>query len=424
MRILFLSNLFPPHGQGGYEEWCQEVAIQLREQEHEVIVLTSRHTSEGRSADDPNWVRRELHLEMELASLRNSVQFFTHRRRREQENLEILRSYISRFQPEAVVIWGMWNMVRSLPVLVEKLLPNQVVYYMGDYWPSLPNQFEYYWQTPTQHWLTQIPKSLLGVIARIMLAQERLLQPRFRRVLFPTNFMRQKLMEHGLQPKESVVIYGAADIAPYAAISKLRAVPAVGDSTEQGQKITLLCASYLRAEKGVHIAINALARLVHDYNFHNLELVIVGGGEQDYITFLEYLIRRHRLEGYVTFLGPQPKAVMPGIYQRTDVFLFTSVWQEPFGQVIVEAMAAGVPVVGSLVGGVSEILVENETGLTFPPDDAERLAAQVARLVRSPELREQLGRAGQIIAVERFDIHRMGEEIEAYLLKVVQENAT
>ena len=75
MRLLFLSNLYPPYGQGGYEEWCQEMATQLRARGHEIIVLTSRHALERADNNDPSWVRRELHLEMELVSLRNGIQF-------------------------------------------------------------------------------------------------------------------------------------------------------------------------------------------------------------------------------------------------------------------------------------------------------------------------------------------------------------
>jgi glycosyltransferase involved in cell wall biosynthesis len=171
----------------------------------------------------------------------------------------------------------------------------------------------------------------------------------------------------------------------------------------------------------VHIAIKALGRLVQDYGFQNVELLIAGTGDRDYLTFLEYLVRRHRLEKQVTFLGGQEKEAMPALYHQADIFLFTSVWQEPFGRVLVEAMAAGVAVVGSTVGGTAEILRDNETALTYPAGDAEKLAAQVARLIESPELRQQIATAGKQVALERFDIQRMAMEIESYLEQIVQQ---
>lgn len=418
MRLLFLSNLYPPHGQGGYEEWCQEVATQLRARGHEIVVLTSRHGSQNMETTDPNWVRRDLHLEMELVSLRNGIQFFTHRRQHERENLATLRSYIHRFHPEGIVIWGMWNIVRSVPILAEELLPGRVAYYVGDYWPTLPSQFEYYWKAPAQYWYTQLPKAILGMAAHYVLAQETVAKPNFARVIFPTLFMRNELVKRGMKPGESMVIYGAADTAPYLQCDCRQAYH---HPVEKSEKIRLLYAGRIRSDKGVHIAIKALGRLVQDYNFQNIELLIAGSGDRDYLTFLEYLVRRHRLEKYVTFLGQQTKEAMPALYHQTDIFLFTSVWQEPFGRVLIEAMAAGVAVVGSTVGGVTEILRDNETALTYPPGDAEKLAAQVARLIESPELRQQVATAGKRVAVERFDIQRMALEIESYLAQIVQQ---
>ncbi|MEZ4622852.1 MAG: glycosyltransferase family 4 protein [Caldilineaceae bacterium] len=444
MRLLFLTNLYPPHGKGGYEEWCQEVATQLRQRGHEVIVLTSQHSGEAEQHVDPTWVRRELHLEMELASLRNGFQFFTARQQRVRENFETLRSYVRRFQPEAIMIWGMWNIVRSLPILAEKLLPGRVIYYMGDYWPTLPSQFEFYWKAPAQHWYTQLPKSILGVLAHAILAHEELPRPQFDQVIFPTIFMRNELVKRGVQPKESVVIYGAADTKPYlqanANMQKLqndqtqtmntadpsavtlqtRSLVVQGKPEAFHEKITLLWAGRLRSDKGAHTAIKALAKIVHDYAITDVELLIAGTGEQDYRTFLEYLVNKERIQPYVNFLGHQSKDAMPALYQRADIFLFTSVWQEPFGRVLIEAMAAGVTVIGSTVGGATEILIDNENSLTYPPGDVERLATQLLRLIRAPALRQRLATAGTAAALERFDLLRMAQEIEAYLKSVVK----
>lgn len=488
MRLLFLTNLYPPHGKGGYEEWCQEIALQLRKHGHEVIVLTSYHGSGSDGSSDPNWVRRELHLEMELASLRNGFQFFTARQQRVKENFDTVRSYVRRFQPDAIMVWGMWNIVRSVPILAEKLLPGRVVYYMGDYWPTLPSQFEFYWKAPAQHWYTQLPKSVLGFFANAILASEELPKPAFERVIFPTIFMRNELVKRGVKPRESIVIYGAADTTPYdetekptATISNGRpqasAAPngtdraddnhlkseesnrkemeysavalsqpaGSGNETSGAQQeptanqlerpdrkqqrahaethtdhVTLLWAGRLRSDKGTHLAIKALAKLVHHYAITNLELIIAGAGETDYQTFLQYLVRKERLGDFVTFLGQQQKAEMPALYRQADIFLFTSIWQEPFGRVLIEAMAAGTVVVGSTVGGASEILVENENSLTYPPGDVDRLAAQIARLIHAPDLRERLAQRGKVVALEQFDIQRMAFEIEAYIKTVIR----
>lgn len=73
------------------------MASQLRDRGHEVIVLTSQQPHDD-EINDPSWVRRELHMEMALVSLRNGIQFFTHRQQHERENLAVMQSYIRRFR--------------------------------------------------------------------------------------------------------------------------------------------------------------------------------------------------------------------------------------------------------------------------------------------------------------------------------------
>ncbi len=432
MRLLFLTNLYPPHSQGGYEEWCHEVAVALRSRQHEVLILTSTNGRDQQASEDPSWVRRELYLEMELASLRNGVQFFTQRRQREQANLTTLRTYVHRFQPDALVIWGMWNIARSVPVLAEQLMPGRVVYYMGDYWPTLSNQFEYYWQAPALHWYTQLPKQLLGFFAATILKTEKRPQPAFAKVLFPTAFMEAELAQRGTTVQESKVIYGAADIAPYAQAMTSASQPrddidgtAARESTLDEQQaaeqlVHLLWVGRVRPDKGTHLAVKALDRIVHEYKLDKVKLTIVGNGDAEYLTYIEYLIRRYRLQAYVTLVGPQPKGELPTLYASAQIFLFTSTWPEPFGRVVVEAMAAGVAVVGATVGSMAEILSDNENALTFPPNDETMLAAQIVRLIRSPHLRRQLASAGRRTAVEKFEMQRMATEIELYLQQMIR----
>jgi glycosyltransferase involved in cell wall biosynthesis len=78
-------------------------------------------------------------------------------------------------------------------------------------------------------------------------------------------------------------------------------------------------------------------------------------------------------------------------------------------------------VIGTATGGAAEILADNENALIFAPSDAAGLAAQIARLVESPLLRQQLTDAGRQTALTKFDLHRMTTEIEAYLRTIVTQ---
>ena len=200
MRILCLSNFYPPVSRGGYEQWCQEVADGLATRGHDVTVLTSEFRRAEVSDAEPAWVHRDLHLEMEIASLSNVFHFFVSRKAREQENRSALERHVKERDPDAILIWGMWNVHRSLAALAEQLLPGRVVYYMGDYWPTLPGQFEKYWSAPARNPVAGVAKALLQPVAQRMLTHERRATLECEHVLFPTSFMQEECQRRGIKP--------------------------------------------------------------------------------------------------------------------------------------------------------------------------------------------------------------------------------
>jgi glycosyltransferase involved in cell wall biosynthesis len=249
----------------------------------------------------------------------------------------------------------------------------------------------------------------LKPVAQKILAREKTPALQLNRVIFPSAFMQDALRQKGIYPLHTRVIYGAIDTKLYSNGHK-----------KQNDLLSLLYIGRLSEEKGVHTAIQALGHLVRENGFKDLKLTIVGDGELAYKDYLYQLAIQENVSAYVHFLPAQPKEALPALYKQSDIFLFTSIWPEPFGRVIVEAMASGVVVVGAQVGGASEILAENVNALTFTPNDPACLAKRLRRLIESPELRETLGKSGREIAMREFDIQRMTCEIEAYLESLVK----
>jgi glycosyltransferase involved in cell wall biosynthesis len=101
---------------------------------------------------------------------------------------------------------------------------------------------------------------------------------------------------------------------------------------------------------------------------------------------------------------------VPAVMAAIDVLVHPSD-QESFGRVVVEAMAAGKPVVGAASGGVGEIIQHGRTGFTVPDNDAERFAAACRELLENSDRRRELGQNGRAYAQENFSIEAVADRV-------------
>jgi len=412
MRILFLSNFYPPYEIGGEEQSCQDIVNHLKRRRHDAIVLTSTHGADNTVEEEG--VYRRLALKMELIPIWNSVRFFVGRKRRERESLTCLQQLVADFKPDVIFICGMWNLPRSLPALAEELLPKRVVYRLADYWPTLPSQHECYWRAPGRRWFTRLPKWLLGRLALALLALEGP-QPqlKFKHTYCISAATRDELVKAGIPVQEARIIHNGISLEEFTSRS-------VHNRVDHGHKgPSLLYLGRLSPEKGVDTAMQALAELAHVRGVDDVKLTLIGPGKADYEAYLRNLVTQKGVRDRVIFYGHVPREKVPGLLNQFDVLVVPSKWPEPFGRVVLEGMAAGLAVVGTAMGGMQEALVDGETGLTFAPGDAKALADRIEQLIDDPLLRRRLGEAGRRIVAERFTVERMVDEVEAYLQEIV-----
>jgi glycosyltransferase involved in cell wall biosynthesis len=150
-----------------------------------------------------------------------------------------------------------------------------------------------------------------------------------------------------------------------------------------------------------------------------LYLLLVGGGE------LEDAVRQQvaglGLQERVRFLGV--RADVPAILNASDLFVLSSRWEgNPLS--VMEAMAAGLPVVSTAVGGVPELVREGETGLLVPSGDAAALARALQALVDDPARREAMGKAARQHAITHFDIRHTVRQYETLYERLLQRGQT
>lgn len=408
MKILCLSNFYPPYQIGGYEMLCQEVVNALAQRGHTVTILAGTY-----GVDQPV-VEGNLHR---LLTLESDLYFYQPKQalnypRVKQQNLEHLRRMVKETEPDVIFIWGMWSLSKELAAESEKLLPGRVVYYLANPWPIEPNMHQAYWDMPAKDPLRQVAKQAMRIPARVWLKEEWQRVPlQFQYAPCCSIALRDQLLDAHVPLQDATIVYEGIDLAAYLAQADQRAYRQPSD------KLTLVYVGNIAEHKGVHTAIEALAKLPAD-KLKRVHLTILGSGHPHYEARLRNLVETNHLEEQVVFQKPIPRSELPAFLGKFDCLLLPSIWEEPLARIMQEGLACGMVVVGAATGGTKEIIRHNENGLLFPAADAASLATQIERLIDDPALRRKLGENGRQTAVEKFDLVQMVNELETYLQRV------
>ncbi|NJN67960.1 MAG: glycosyltransferase family 4 protein [Chloroflexaceae bacterium] len=234
-------------------------------------------------------------------------------------------------------------------------------------------------------------------------------------------------------------VFNGVDFETFTSLNGRRPCPGPDPTDRPGKR--LLFVGRLSPEKGIHILLEAFALVAQRYPQVHLDVV----GPQweapsEFVVTLsddekvKGLARFYDGQGYfahlqqrvtpeiadrVTFVGFVPAAEVVCSYQSADVFVFPSVWDEPFGMPVVEAMAAEVPVVATRSGGIVELIEHGTTGLLVNPDDAPALAEALVSLLENDQLCQEMGRAGRQRVDRLFRWERVVDSLEQHYTRLV-----
>ncbi len=224
------------------------------------------------------------------------------------------------------------------------------------------------------------------------------------RVTTASNFVRNHLVERGVPSSHVATVYPVVNLQPWDQPSTLR------DELKLAQNdIVVGCVAVMRAKKGHRALVDAMEPLIRSRP--NLHLVFVGGGSPVFEEVQAHVAEKG-LGKRIHLLGRRND--VPNLLAGFDLFALATE-QEASGTVFVEAAAAGLPVVGTDVDGVPEMMENGVTGLLVPLHDQKALTEALRTLVDDPGLRRRMGAAGKRRVLEegRFTPQAMVQSVES-----------
>jgi glycosyltransferase involved in cell wall biosynthesis len=402
MRILFLSNIYPPHYLGGYELRCQDVVNGLMARGHAVQVITSTYGVERRVVE--GHVERVWHC---MWNTRHRPKTRAQRLYAEVVDNLHLRRTIDRFQPDVISVWNMLEVSHSLAVTAQRSgLP--VVFHVEHDWMLRDDPWLSLWSDSSR-----LPSFIKRAGVRKLVS---LLVPTSwsvgstARCVFVSEYRKEQHRQAGLPVADSPVIRGG--------IPHTRFLNRRFEALPPPRPRRLLFVGVLIPGKGPHVAIEAISHL-RTSGYADATLTIVGQPVlPEYYQRLRQAVAQHGLGDHVRFLGARKHEEMPAVYGEHDVLLFTSTSPEGFPLTISEAMASGLAVVSSVVGGQAEVLKDGENALTYPAGDAARLAECVKSLIDRPDFARRLALAGRELVSGELTLEIMLDRYERFLRRV------
>jgi colanic acid/amylovoran biosynthesis glycosyltransferase len=226
-----------------------------------------------------------------------------------------------------------------------------------------------------------------------------------------SRYIRDEMVLLNKLPSDAGVLYVGIDHHPFL---KNPASPRFNNAP-----LRLLYFGTLIHQKGVHTIIEALDILNKSGMSRSVVLTLIGAGRPDYVAQLRDQVERYGLDDSIHFVGHVSRDQIPMWLSKFDIFIFSSIYAEAMARTVMEAMAAGLMVIASPVGGQVEMLEEKLNCLMFSPGNSDELATQVTYAIQHPSESIRLAEAGRRLVLEKFTLDHVVINIEKWLENIL-----
>lgn len=363
MRILVITNFYPPEHLGGYEQECAGVVEHLRG-EHEVLVLTSRRGRHRTPREDH--VRRVLPYGRfrKVDTLRAPLWAV--------KGARVMRSLLRSFEPDIVFVWNATQIPQSA-LRVAELSERPLAFRVCEHWFGRL----YHWDTflrelyPGQRG----PRAAWAWAMRLVNRHPSLRLDVTTQAPASVSWVSNALRDMSQVPAttrrlaESTIYYGIEQPPP-----QQRAL---------ATQPTFAFVGRLTPAKGTDIACRALRELEDEQGIA-ARLVLIGPEDRDYGHHLRRLVKDLGLTARVDFRGPLSHQAVRRELASAHAIVVPSRWQEPAALVTMEGASLNVPVVAARSGGLPELLEDGRQALFFDIDDVRGCARSLAEVLKDP----------------------------------------
>ncbi len=387
--IGLISNFFPPNAYGGYEIAAAQVAQGLKDFGWGINVLTSKEVAhEGK-----NWIFPWLHSTRDYkVHLENRWNKFIYLIGHEKNNIDQFKRFINLKKPDILFFWNPAYTSNCL-LQVAKATGIPTGWFAFDY--GLVENYGDLWMQQTQiapgRFTREIQRLFLK-FAGFILKRPNSAKLHLDFIQYPTEYLHDFYLKSQLSAARWDKVSWGVDTRKFT-------------PSQKPQRNKVLFIGQISEHKGIDLLLESFQIIQREAPDLNFELTIAGHAHsKDYLNKTLQKIEDYNLSKKTRYLGFVNRETIADLYREHSILVFPSVWPEPMGITILEAMACGLCIVTSGSGGSRELYKDGITGVTFESCNALDLYTKLCSLLSNPKTALKIGRqaAESINANRRF----------------------